>query len=376
MTAEVIFVGNIVTMDPARPAARALAVRGGRIVALGSEADVAAPNGPATRRVEPGDRCLLPGFVEAHAHPYGFGRVFGDPLVNVRASHIPSYDAVVATIRRRAAKAQAGEVLAFVGLDALRHTGMREPTLAELDEWAPRNPLAVYTFNFHALFVNSLMLERLGLDASTADFPGGRYERDPQGRLTGKMVEFAAFRGFESVCSLFGGDRRFAQLEASMRKFARNGITTSTDIGMNEGALAHYRRLYEQVPLPIRLRVFGRASIDGPLPTPLDWGGDMVRMIGIKAWADGSPFVGTARLSRPYLSSELTLKGIGLREGEVGHMNFEPAHLHAIIDRYFSRGWHVATHVQGDRTIDATLDVYEACIARHGRPALPPRLEH
>src|SRR5690606_21361332 len=99
-------------------------------------------------------------------HPFGYGRIWGEPLVNIRASHIPSYEAVIATIKRRVAKATPGEVLAFVGLDALRHEGMREPTLAELDAYAPANPLAIYTFNFHSLFVNSQMMALLGLDAS------------------------------------------------------------------------------------------------------------------------------------------------------------------------------------------------------------------
>ncbi len=375
-TADVLFLGNIVTMEPQRPTAQALAVRDGRIVGVGDESDLASLTGPGTRRVELGSRTLLPGFVEAHAHPYSFGRVFGDPLVNIRASHIPSYEAVVATIRRRAAKAAEGEVLAFVGLDALRHAGMREPTRAELDEWAPRNPLAVYTFNFHSLFVNSLMLERMGLTDATPDFPGGRYERDAHGRLTGKMVEFAAFKGFEAVCNMVGSDRGFAQLSQSMQKFARAGITTSTDIGMHEGALSGYRRMYDSGPLPLRLRLFSRSALDAPLAPALDWGGDMVKMIGVKAWADGSPFVGTAWLSRPYLNNDVTLKGIGLSHDDTGHMNFAPEKLTALIDQYASQGMHVATHAQGDRTIDATLDAYEACITRYGRPALPYRLEH
>ncbi|MDE1950308.1 MAG: amidohydrolase, partial [Burkholderiales bacterium] len=374
--ADTLFLGHIVTMEPARPTVQALAVRDGRIVALGSEAELAPLVGAATRRVDLGSRTLLPGFVEAHAHPYSFGRVFGDPLVNIRASHIPSFDAAVATIRRRATKAAAGEVLAFVGLDALRHVGMREPTLADLDDWAPNNPLAVYTFNFHALFVNSLMLARLGIDDDTPDFPGGRYGRDAQGRLSGKLIEFAAFQGFERVCGLFGSDRAGAQLAESMQMFARHGITTSSDIGMHEGATAGYRRLFEQGPLPLRLRLFARAAFDGPTMPTLDWGGDMVRMVGIKAWADGSPFVGTAWLSRPYLNNEVTLKGIGLAPDDTGHMNFEPARLTELIDRYARQGLHVATHVQGDRTIDATLDAYEACIAKYGHPALPYRLEH
>ena len=129
--------------------------------------------------------------------------------------------------------------------------------------------------------------------------------------------------------------------------------------------------------MPIRLRVYARAAMGGPpIPKLLDWGGDDVRMSGVKVWADGSPFVGTAWLSRPYLTNEMTLKGLSLAPGYAGHMNYEPDQLHEIIEHYVSQGWQVATHVQGDRTMDAVLDVFEAVLKKHSRPASPHRIEH
>lgn len=377
ITADTLFFGGtILTIDPARPEVQALAVRDGRILALGTEQELQALVGTGTVQIDLRGQTLLPGFVEAHAHPFGYGRIWGEPLVNVRASHIPSYEAVIATIRRRVAKAVPGEVLAFVGLDALRHEGMREPTLAELDALAPANPLAIYTFNFHALFVNSRMMAVLGLDDSTQDIPGGRYERDSHGRLTGKMIEFAAFHGFARVCEQFGSERGLRELAGGLWKFAKSGITTATDIGPHEGAIPAYRKALEHGELPIRLRLYARATFDGPPVQTLDWGGDHVKMIGIKVWADGSPFVGTAWLTRPYLNSEVTLKGLSLEHDHVGHMNYEPEKLRELIDRHASQGWQIATHVQGDKTIDAVLDVYEATLQKFPSATRPFRLEH
>ena len=247
------FGGPILTMDRQRPEVQAIAVRDGRILAMGTVQELEPHIGPATARIDLKGQALLPGFVEAHAHPFGYGRIWGEPLVNIRASHIPSYEAVIATIRRRVAKAAPGESLAFVGLDALRHQGMREPTLAEMDEWAPENPIAIYTFNFHSLFLNSRMMALLGLDESTADYPGARHERDAQGRLTGKMVEFAAFRNFDRVCQQFGSERGLRELGGGLWKFAKAGITTAADLGPHEGAMAAYQKLWEQGPLPLRL---------------------------------------------------------------------------------------------------------------------------
>ena len=368
--------GPILTIDRQQPEVEAVAVRDGRILAMGTVQELERHAGPATTRVDLRGQALLPGFVEAHTHPFGYGRIWGEPLVNIRASHIPTYEAVIATIRRRVAKAAPGDVLAFVGLDALRHEGMREPTLAEMDALAPDNPIAIYTFNFHSLFLNSRMMTLLGLDAATADFPGGRYERDAQGRLTGKLLEFAAFRGFTLVCQQFGSERGLRELSGGLWKFARAGITTAAELGPHEGAMAAYQQLWEKGPLPIRLRIYARAAMEGPPIQQLEWGGNDVRMSGIKVWADGSPFVGTAWLSRPYLSTAVTLKGLGLKPGHVGHMNYEPEKLHELIEHYASQGWQVATHVQGDQTMDAVLDVYAAVLKKYGQPASPHRIEH
>jgi predicted amidohydrolase YtcJ len=253
---------------------------------------------------------------------------------------------------------------------------MREPTLAELDALAPDNPLAINTFNFHSLFLNSRMLARLGLDASTPDFPGGIYERDAQGQLTGKVVELAAFLTFERVCQLFGSERGRRELAEGLWKFAKSGITTTGDLGLHEGAVAGYRQLYEQGKLPMRMRLYQRAMLDGPAIQQLDWGGYDVRMGGAKVWADGSPFVGTAWLSRPYLSNEVTLKGLSLPSGHVGHMNFEPEMLQRLIEHQVRQGWQVATHIQGDQTMDAVLDVFESLKDKYPAPAAPHRLEH
>jgi predicted amidohydrolase YtcJ len=372
----IFFGGEILTVDTDLPTAEAIAVSQGRILALGSHAEVFKYKGVNTKEVNLQGKTILPGFVEAHAHPFGYGRIWGAPLINIRASHIPSYDAVIATIQRAVSKARSGQPLVFVGLDALRHTGMREPSLAELDEYAPENPLAVYTFNFHSLFVNSKMMQLIGLDEDTKDFPGGKYFRDAHGKLTGKMVEFAAFKNFQSICNLFGDERAFNELRNGLMRFALSGITTVGDIGIQEGAFAAYKKLFEQEPLPIRLRIYERASVDGPPPQTLTWGGNDVKVIGVKVWADGSPFVGTAWLSRPYLNSEVNLKGLSFPHNYHGHMNFDAEFLEKLIDRYAGLGCHIGTHVQGDQTIDVVLEIYAKSLQKYGKPKLPYRLEH
>jgi predicted amidohydrolase YtcJ len=372
----IFFGGPILTIDPSQPQVQALAVRNGRILALGDLQAVEAEADAQTTRVNLAGQTLLPGFVEAHAHPFGYGRIWGEPLVNIRASHIPSYEAVLATIRRKISKSKPGEVLAFVGLDALRHEGMREPSLAELDALAPDNPIAVYTFNFHSLFLNTKMMGLLGLDENTADYPGGRHDRDAKGRLTGKVVEFAAFSNFERICQMFGSDRGQRELAGGLWKFAHSGITTAADLGLHDGAVAAYKFLYEKNQLPLRLRLYGRGSLETEALKQFDWGKDFVQMCGIKVWADGSPFVGTAWLSRPYLTTDITVKGMALPPGYCGHMNYSSDKLYELVEHLAGKGWQIATHVQGDQTMDTVLDVFEKVLKKHPQPNMPHRIEH
>ena len=170
--------GPIVTIDPLRPEVEALAVIGERIFALGTRAEIARYRGAATEMVDLAGATLMPGFVEAHGHPIMTGAAWGDPVVDIRAIHTPTYAAAVAKIRRRVAKAKPGEFLWFLGLDPALHQGMREPAMAELDALAPNNPLCVQTSNFHVVYANSAAL-RVVTNADDIPAPkGGQIYKD------------------------------------------------------------------------------------------------------------------------------------------------------------------------------------------------------
>jgi predicted amidohydrolase YtcJ len=375
--ADAIFTGgDVVTVDAAMSEAEALAVGEGRILAVGSREEIEALAGAATERVDLDGRTLMPGFVEPHGHPLFSALIHGAPVVDISAMTVPTYDAVIEKIKRRVAKAEAGEFLFFVGLDPQLHQGMRQPTRAELDALAPHNPLAVQTSNIHAVFANSLALEASGITADTPSPMGGVIGRDAQGELTGKLEEAAIFRLCQTFYDIGGEARTRAELRQWMWKFAHAGITTGTELLFQPYYLPYYREIMAEADPPLRIRAYHAAARDGATVVPPGAGDDHFAVIGVKIIADGSPFVGNIWVSRPYLNTEVTLKGMSLPPDNTGHASYAADELQDLIYAYAGQGWQMAVHTQGDRTIDMVLDCYERALEKHPRRDHRFRLEH
>jgi predicted amidohydrolase YtcJ len=356
--ADVIFRGGtIVTVDESRPEAEALAVKDGRIMALGAAAAMEVHRGPDTEIVDVSTKTLLPGFVEAHGHLLWSGMVHGSPVVDIRAMTVPTFNAVLAKIRRRVAKSKAGEFLFFFGLDAQLHPGMRALTRQELDDICPDLPLAVQTSN-------------------TPQPTAGVIGKDEDGDLTGRLEESAAFIMCQAFYDHGGDERTEREFRNWIRKYAAAGITSATELLFQPFHLPFYEAAVADPDFPLRVRAYqvtndSRTTVHGPGERDGDFA-----VVGIKIVADGSPFVGNIWLSRPYLGTDVTIKGMGLTEGHTGHMSYETAVLSKLIEDYVALGWQMAVHTQGDRTVDVVLDAYERALAKHPRDDHRFRLEH
>lgn len=377
MAADLIILGGpVLTIDPRRPRAEAIAVEGGRILAVGSIGEIARQAGPGTARMDLKGAALLPGLIEAHGHPFFSGLLWGDPVVDIRAVHTPTFEAALEKVRRRVAKAKPGEFLYFLGLDPQLHAGLRELDRDELDRIAPHNPLALQTASMHAVYLNSMAIAACKLQDDTPDPPGGKLFRDASGRLTGKLIENArafVYAGFHDV---LGPERLSRELGNWLWKFAAAGITTTSEIGMRDGWRSFLEAAAQSADMPVRVRGYEMLTPGRAIDIPLNNGDDRFAVIGMKMQADGSPFVGNIWVSRPYLTNDVTVTGMGLAPGHTGHMNYTRDQLQEIVDRAASAGWQVAIHVQGDRTFDVVLDCLESALARFPDARRPFRLEH
>lgn len=376
-TADRIFFGGLIrTMDPANPIVEAVAIREGKILAVGSKTDIEMLSVAGTERTYLGGKTMLPGFVEAHSHPMLSGLTWGDPVVDIRAVHEPSFSAVIAKMRRRVAKAKAGETIWFHGLDPHLHEGMEEPSRELLDDIAPNNAIVVETFSTHGVFTNTRALAALGIDADYIPPLGGEVFKAVDG-LPWKFAETAAW----ALCSRFyeicGEERQKRNFEEWVQKFVRAGYTTTSEIGIMPGSARMFQAIVKSRPNP--LRIVGYEFNQGDEATvPPNFGDDNFRMIGIKLAADGAVLLGNVWSTSPYLNNKMTLKGMGLPENSTGHPNISEDKLHELVLKYVSEGWQVAVHAQGDRTIDMVLNVYEKVIDKIGLDEVsgPLRIEH
>ncbi|OBI86532.1 amidohydrolase [Mycobacterium sp. 1245805.9] len=368
--ADLVVTGTVLTVDDAQPTAEALAVADGRIVFVGTRAEVEPFIGPGTRTVDVGGGCVMPGFVEAHGHPLMEAVALSDRIVDIRPVTVPKADDVVAAIlREAAARGPAGAYLN--GWDALLQPGLPQPTLAWLDEIAPDGPLVIIHNSGHKAFFNSRAAELGGLTRDTPDPKGAKYGRDADGELDGTAEEIAAV--FPLLNGAITADSYPAMLLAECARLNRAGLTTCSEMAFDPNFGPLVAQLHDR--LTVRLRTYEVSNPQMATAATPGQGDDMLRQVGIKIWVDGSPWIGNIALSFPYLDTEAT-RTIGIPPGSCGCANYTAEQLREIVGAYYPLGWQMACHVQGDAGVDTILDVYEEALTRHPRDDHRLRLEH
>jgi predicted amidohydrolase YtcJ len=368
--ADLVITGSVLTVDDKHPTAEALAVAGGRIVAVGRRSDVEGLMGPDTQTVNVGDACVMPGFVEAHGHPLMEAIALSDRIVDIRPVTVRDAGAVVDAVRRESAAGGADGAY-LNGWDPLLQNGLPEPTLAWLDEIAPDGPLVIIHNSGHKAYFNSHTARRAGLTRDTPDPKGAKFGRDAHGELDGTAEETGAV--FPLLTGAVQPGDYPAMLLAECARLNRAGLTTCSEMAFDPA----FRPLVERLrgDLTVRLRTYEISNPQMHTDATPGEGDDMLRQVGIKIWVDGSPWVGNIDLSFPYLDTEAT-RTIGVTPGSCGCANYTAEQLHEIVGAYFPLGWPMACHVQGDAGVDTILDVYEDVLQSHPRDDHRLRLEH
>ncbi|MFD2481733.1 amidohydrolase [Amycolatopsis albidoflavus] len=365
---DLIFTGGpILTADGGRPEAEAIAVRDGIITAVGDRDEVVARRTSATEVVDLGGAALLPGFVEAHGHPTQMALALAPPSVDVRPFAIQDGAAVLRTIADTAAAAQPGVPLLFYGIDVLLQPGLELPTADVLDRLAPRNPVVVVANSGHAAYGNHAALAAAGLARDTPDPPGASFVRDDSGDLTGEVLEAAAIQRLGGPAVETIAKNLPANLAWAFRQHAAAGTTTVSELAYSAGQ-QHLLSAAGPDAL-VRLRAYEMATLDlardparrsGPWPADTDLFGQ----IGMKIWADGSPWQGNIKTTFGYLDTDATRR-MGLEPHHHGGANWTADQLRELAVSFVGQGFQVACHVHGDGAVDDVLDAYEAALAAH-----------
>ncbi|MBN9533278.1 MAG: amidohydrolase [Alphaproteobacteria bacterium] len=367
--ADVIFHnGAILPMAGGAPKVEALALREGRILAVGSADVVKIHGGAQTRIIDLRGRTLLPGFVDPHVHTVF---VQFDDWLDITPMRTSTMSAVKDALRRGVAATPAGEWVRAHGFDRGIIKGGHAFTLAELDEVAPNNPLFIIEINAHIGYVNSKALALAGISRDAPDPPGGRFVRDANGLLTGRLEEGGAFRPFLSRMPRVKPEQMQAGLARLFQRAASVGCTGLHDCGI--GFLSGEHDLEAlQIAMaanpPVRLRGMLAANMmdvwqqRGLKP---GFGNDRFRVGGMKLISDGSNPGRTGYMREPYLG-----------ETSRGAMNYTLEALTEAIAEAHALGWQVGVHANGDAAIDVVLDAFEAVLRDSPRPDHRHRLEH
>ena len=379
----VLLGGRVVTVDPDHPEAEAVAVRNGRIAAVGTTAEIAATAGPDTEIIQLEGRLAIPGFIEGHGHFMGVGNA----QMILKLGEAANWNRIVDMVAEAVAEAPEGGWIDGRGWHQEKWDqipgGAVEglPHHLGLSEISPQNPVLLRHASGHAAFANALAMELAGIDRSTPDPPGGTIVRDAEGNATGALRETAqrlvARARDRATAERSDEDRRAElelQLELAAEESLRKGVTSFQDAGSSFEMISFFKEMAEAGRLPIRLYVMVRGQsneeMDTRLPDVLmtNHADGFLTVRSIKRQVDGALGAHGAWLLEPYDDMP---SSAGLVIEEVADIE-ETARI------AIRHGFQVNTHAIGDRGNREILDAYERAFDEAGvnGPDLRFRIEH
>ncbi|MFM1987510.1 MAG: hypothetical protein RJA99_467 [Pseudomonadota bacterium] len=375
--------GPIVTVNDAQPSAEAVAVRGGKIVAVGARADLERRfAGPKTVRHDLKGRTLLPGFIDAHGHITGVG--FQAIVANLLPPPDGRNDSVAALQRSLRDWMAAnpwyrdyGIVMGF-GYDDSQLKEQRHPTREELDAVSGDLPVMLIHQSGHLGAYNSAALRRAGIGPDTPDPKGGSIRRKPGSKEpSGTLEETAHMAALMKLMPALGETQQTALLKAGQELYLRFGHTTAQDGRTTPPDLAMLPRLAAKGTFRIDVVSYPDLQLNaddpvlkGPLMSRRYVNG--FRIGGVKLNLDGSPQGKTAWLTQPYFRPPE-----GQPASYAGYPTYEDdAEVAAWVLRAFRNDWQVLAHTNGDAAIDQYLKAVESASARLPRKDRRPVMIH
>jgi predicted amidohydrolase YtcJ len=361
---------NVITVDANPPRAQAFAVAEGRFMFVGTDADVARFIGPKTHVLDLAGKTVVPGFIDAHAHP---GPEYPEDSpwapVDCRPGNVRTMDALVAALKRKAERTPAGR---WVIGSRYQETKLgRHPTRRDLDRASTNHPIIISHSSGHQSVCNTLALELAKVTRETPDPPGGKFVRDERHELTGLLQERAA-----SVVRAAGPRQSdppeaeaLAAYRAGFRRYLSRGITSVHAAGTSSSTAAMLERARTD-ELPLRLYIMLReGSLDDAVQRKRAApAGDIgVRYGAIKLFHGNSLSGQTCWLSKPY-------------ENRPDYFGVPPARsqeaLNQLILRVHEAGLQACVHSNGDREIEMLLNAFERALEQKPRADHRHRIEH
>ena len=373
--------GKIVTVDAAIPAAQAIAIRGDRIAAVGSNADIQRYVGPATKVIDLAGQLAIPGLVESHGHFMNFGL----SRMTLDLMDVKDWNEIVAMVGTAAKQAKPGEWIIGRGWHQEKWSSVPQPNVEGfpfhegLSKVSPNNPVMLTHARGHASFVNAAAMAAAGLTEKTPDPAGGEILKDKSGRPIGLLRETAsglvgraldAWRAKKTPEERLADARR--QIELATQASLEKGVTSFHDAGANFATLDIYKQAAADGRLGVRLWVMIRDSNDNLRARLAQYkavglGNHHLTIAAIKVTADGALGSRGALMLEPYTDSP---SSTGLATVPI----------ESIADTAkiaIDNGVQLCVHAIGDRANREVLNVYERTFAQYpAQKDLRWRIEH
>lgn len=366
--------GPILTMNPDQPTVEAILIEDGIITGLGTLADLKA-QAPGSDQYDLKGITVMPGFIEPHSHPIAAAQFAA--TIDVSGFAHASQAEVIQALKDGIPSAPGDWALAF-GWDPVMIDDLAAPTLEELDALSPDKPLLILTQMMHDAYANSAALAAAGITAETPDPPAGEFVRDADGNLTGTVREVGAINALFAAIPPPPPGTNDLLVNAFMGNYARAGFTTVAalgPVGNDPDPIALLKRRAQADSAPVQFMIYGlpHQISNSARPEPRD---APAAVVGVKFWMDGSPYAGGAAVAEPYEVNPLTTDRLHLKPGHIGAVMIPEAEYEAEFTDYHTRGFQIATHVQGELAVDRVLDVAERVLSAHPRADHRHRLEH
>jgi predicted amidohydrolase YtcJ len=348
--------GNIYTADINNPKVEAIAVKAGRIIAVGAKSEILRHKGDSTMVIDLDGKSLYPGFIEGHAHIMGIGA----NLINVDLMGAQNYDEVIARVKARAAETPEGTWIIGRGWHQDKWDQSPErlfkgfPTHHALSEAVPNHPVYLSHASGHASLANEAAMNMAGIDESTMNPNGGEVFKDVTGQPTGIFNETADELIWRSIPEETE-EQRDMQLELAIAECLQNGLTGFHDAGEDLDNLNTIIRFGEEGRLPIRIHVMLSGSDTTLLAERFGTGPQRglydgrLNISSVKLYADGALGSRGAWLLEEYSDAK----------GVHGHNVVPMDEIEEITMRATESGFQVCTHGIGDRANREILDIYE-----------------
>ncbi len=354
--------GKIVTVDKNFTIQQAVAVKGGKISAVGSDATVLeAERGPHTNVIDLQGKTVLPGLVDSHVHAVDAG------LSEFRAPLPPlnSFAAVRAYISQQAAKTPKGEWIVVPRTFPTRLAELQMPTRETLD-FETEHPVLFDAS--YVVILNSLGLKKCGITRDTPNPPTGEIVKDARGELTGVLKNAPSLIVGLDRTAHFTEAEKLDALEQQLKRYVAAGLTSVGDRAVTPEQIDLYQKLKAAGRLPLRVVMTWRPDASQATetlqqqiqsaPYTTNTGDSWLKFGTFKLTLDGGMTIGTAYQRYPYGAFGKQLYG-KTNPDDRGQLFIPPAKLLAVMRTARDRGWQLTTHDQGGGAVDNFLDTLE-----------------